>query len=57
MHRQQTLPLDGQEDLSTVWEQLPEESRRQVIRIYARLLAVAVQSKTGKEESNDKFEE
>ncbi len=44
MHRQKTLPLDGQASLDPLWERFPEESRREVSRLYARLIAKAVRS-------------
>jgi len=37
MHRQKTLPLDGQESLEALWEWFPEEGRREVSCLYARL--------------------
>ncbi len=38
MHGQKTLPLDGQASLDALWERFPEESRREVSRLYARLM-------------------
>ncbi len=45
MHRQKTLPLDGQASLDALWERFPEESRREVSRLYARLMAAAVRER------------
>ena len=53
MHRQKTLPLDGQASLDTLWERFSEESRREVSRLYARLMAEAVRSERAMEENND----
>jgi len=55
MHRQQTLPLDGQQSLDALWQRFPEKGRREVIQIYARLMALAVQRKPGKEKSSAKI--
>ena len=57
MQRQQTLPLDEQEALDALWQRIPEESRREVIRIYARLIALAVHREPAKEKLNDKLED
>ena len=54
MHRQKTLPLDGQASLDALWERFPEESRREVSRLYARLMAQAVRGERAMEENNDK---
>lgn len=49
MHRQKTLPLDGQEALDALWERFPEDGRREVVSLYARLMAEAVRAeKKGK---------
>ena len=53
MHRQKTLPLDGQKSLDALWEGFPEEDRREVSRLYARLMAAAVRGERRKEENND----
>ena len=53
MGRQQTLPLDGAEPQDALWSRVPEEDRRKVVGIFARLLARAVHGETGKEDSND----
>jgi hypothetical protein len=53
MHRQKTLPLDGQASLDALWERFPEESRREVSRLYARLMAEVVRSERPMEENND----
>ena len=53
MHRQKTLPLDGQESLDALWEGFPEESRREVTRLYARLMAAAVRGEESKEKKDD----
>ncbi len=53
MHRQKTLPLDGQASLDALWERFSEESRREVSRLYARLMAEAVHSERLMEENND----
>ncbi len=55
MHRQRTLPLDGQEALDALWQRVPEESRQKVIEIYARLLALAVRGEHEKEKGHDKL--
>jgi hypothetical protein len=39
MHRQQTLPLDGQESLAVLWQRFPEKGRREVIAISPAALA------------------
>jgi len=53
MRRQKTLPLDGQESLDALWEVFPEESRREVTRLYARLMAAAVRGEEPKEENDE----
>ena len=53
MGRQQTLPLDGAQSQNALWSRVPEEGRRKVVEIIARLLAQAVRGETGKEDSND----
>ena len=53
MHRQKTLPLDGRQPLDVLWERFPEESRREVVEIYARLMAAAVYGERKKENSGD----
>ena len=55
LHRQKTLPLDGQESLDALWERFPEEGRREVSRLYARLMAQAVrgESESSEEENDD----
>ncbi len=57
MHRQKTLPLDGQESLEALWQRFPEEGRREVIAIYAHLLALAVHGVRKKEESSGKLKD
>lgn len=57
MHRQRTLPLDGQESLEALWRRFPEEGRREVIAIYARLLALAIHGERKKEKSRDKLKD
>jgi hypothetical protein len=57
MHRQRTLPLDGPESLEALWRRFPEEGRREVIAIYARLLALAVHGERKKEKSSDKLKD
>jgi hypothetical protein len=39
MHRQTTLPFRDEPDLDALWERLPEGSRRQLIRLWAQLMA------------------
>jgi hypothetical protein len=56
MLRQKTLPLDGQEALDVLWLRFPEGSRREVVEIYARLLAAAASGESKKENSNDKLD-
>ena len=53
MGRQQTLPLDEARCQEALWLQVPEEDRRKVVEIFARLLARAVHGETGKEGSKD----
>lgn len=57
MHRQRTLPLDGQESLDALWQRFPEEGRRKVIEIYARLMILAVHRNPRKEKSSDKLKD
>jgi len=57
MHRQKTLPLDGQESLEALWQRFPEEGRREVIAICARLLTLAVPRKKEKEKSSDQLKD
>ena len=56
MQRQKPLPLDGQESLEALWERFSEEGRREVSRLYARLMAKAVRGEKPKE-GNDEREE
>ena len=53
MQRQKTLPLDGEQSLVTLWERFPEEGRREVTRLYARLLAAAVRGEEPREENDE----
>lgn len=53
MGRQQTLPLDGPQSKDALWSRVPEEDRRKVVEIVARMLARAVHPEPGKENSND----
>lgn len=53
MHRQKALPLDGQESLEALWERFPEEARREVTRLYARLMVAAVRGEKPKEKKDD----
>ncbi len=57
MHRQKTLPLDGQEALDALWERFPEGNRREVVELYARLMIAAVHGERKKEQSDDKSED
>jgi hypothetical protein len=57
MHRQKTLPPDGQESLEALWQRFLEEGRREVIAICARLLALAVHGERKKEKSSDKLKD
>ena len=57
MHRQNTLPLDDQEALDALWERFPEEGRREVAELYARLMAAAVRGEKEKEQSDDEPED
>jgi hypothetical protein len=41
MHQERWLPFLPEECLETVWEQLSESGRREVVEIYARLMARA----------------
>jgi hypothetical protein len=54
MHRQKTLPLDGRDALDALWQRFPEASRREVVAIYARLMAAAVRGENKKEDNDDK---
>ena len=53
MGRQQTLPLDGAQYQDALWSRLPEEERRKMVEIFARLLARTVHGETVKEDSHD----
>ena len=53
MGRQQTLPLDCPQSKDAHWSRVPEEDRRKVMEIVARMLARAVHPEPGKENSND----
>jgi hypothetical protein len=53
MHRQPTLPLDGQQSLDALWQRFPDKDRREVIQIYARLMVLAVPRKKEKEKTSD----
>jgi hypothetical protein len=53
MQRQKTLPLDDEESLDALWERFPEEGRREVTRLYARLMAAAVRGEEPKEENDE----
>jgi len=53
MQRQKTLPLDGEQSLDALWERFPEEGRREVTRLYARLMAAAVRGEEPKEENDE----
>lgn len=53
MQRQKTLPLDGEESLDALWERFPEEDRKEVTRLYARLMAAAVCGEEPKEENDE----
>jgi hypothetical protein len=57
MHRQPTLPLDGQQSLDALWQRFPHQGRQEVIRIYARLIALAVPRKKEKEKSSDQLKD
>jgi hypothetical protein len=52
MHRQKTLPLDGRESRDALWERFPEEGRREVSCLYARLIATARAARLGWEASD-----
>lgn len=56
MHRQKTLPLDSQQALDALWLRFPEEIRREVVEIYARLMAAAARGKSKRESSRDKLD-
>ncbi len=53
MHRQKTLPLDGQQTMDALWEGFPEEGRREATQLYARLMAQAVRVENSEEENDD----
>lgn len=53
MGRQQTLPLDGPQFQDALWLRVPEEDRRKVVEIVARLLARAIHPEAGKGNNND----
>jgi hypothetical protein len=57
MHRQKTLPLVDQESLNALWEEFAEENRREVSRLYSRLMAKAVRGEKPKGENDDEREE
>jgi hypothetical protein len=57
MHRQKTLPLDDQESLETLWDGFPEEHRREVSRLYSRLMARAAGGEKPREENDDERED
>jgi len=57
MHRQPTLPLDGKQSLDALWQRFPDIDRREVIQIYARLMALTVPRKKEKEKSSDRLKE
>jgi len=44
MEKQMLLPLDAEarERLRRIWKQIPEESRVELVALYARLIAQAV---------------
>ncbi len=54
MHKQRTLPLDGQAPLEALWDRFPECSRQEVVTLYARLIARLIQ---GEKTSNAKEED
>lgn len=54
MHRQKALPLDGRDALDALWPRFPEQNRREVVAIYARLMAAAGGGKNKKEDNDDK---
>lgn len=39
MHRERTLPFRDEPDIDALWERFPESSRRQLIRLWAQLMA------------------
>ena len=49
MHRQGLLPLFADTALREVWVRLPEEQRREIVVLYARLAARAAKNETLKE--------
>jgi hypothetical protein len=53
MGRQQTLPLDGPQFHDSLWSRVPEEDRRKVVEIVARLLVQVIHPEAGKENNND----
>ena len=54
MGRQQTLPLEDDAPCQeTLGLRVPEEDRRKVVEILARLLARAIHGETRKEEKDD----
>jgi hypothetical protein len=57
MQRQKPLPLDGEESLEALWERFPEEGRREVTRLYVRLMAAAVRGEEPKEENDEERDE
>ena len=53
MGRQQTLPLEDAPCQETLGLRVPEEDRRKVVEIIARLLARAIHGDTRKEDKDD----
>jgi len=47
MHRQIGLPLTRDAVLKTLWDKLPRLSRKQIIDLYARMIAYTAQAESG----------
>jgi hypothetical protein len=55
MDRQRRLPFEEQEQLDELWLRVPEAQRRELVRLYGRLLARAAgwKAEQSKEEEGD----
>lgn len=55
MDRQRRLPFEEQEQLDELWVRVPEAERRELVRLYGRLLARAAgwKAEQSKDEEGD----
>ena len=55
MDRQRRLPFEEQEELDELWVRVPEAERRELVRLYGRLLARAAgwKAEQSKDEEGD----